>query len=99
MTYYAITGIGWGRGETPEAAVEEYYRAQKRSWPHLTLSQLDEDFWGFVWNAPEGATGFYAESDLHWRMEDGSVEDSDEAQRVAEIGNVPARWRLQTASD
>jgi hypothetical protein len=89
MTYYAITGIGWGRGDTIDEALTNYFAHQRRNFRGITDTELDEA-WGFVWQAPEGATGFTLDLVLYWQFEDGPPEQADPLQRVWPIGSVPA---------
>jgi len=87
--YFAITGIGWGRGETVDEAKAKYLAAQRRNFPSITDEELDE-VWGFVWEAPEGATGFYIDlADLGVRWVDDDGNQVEGGRRVAPIGTVP----------
>lgn len=95
--YYALTGIGWGRGSTPSEAVENYLSAQRRNFPHLSEDELQE-VWGFVWQAPAGTTGFYdSPRGMTWVVDDGVREWAvpfDPADKVRGIGNVPSQFAL-----
>ena len=91
--FYAITGLGWGTGETPDEALETYLRIQRRNFPHLTDEDLDEA-WGFVWDSPEGAKGFFMDSALWWTFEDREPEQAQPEQRVKHIGSVPEFARI-----
>jgi hypothetical protein len=88
IEFYAVTALGWGRGESPARAVTNYYAAQRRNYPHITDESLDEA-WGFVWEAPEGATGFVLDHDLRWTFDDQPAQLATDAQRASAIGNVP----------
>ena len=88
--YWAITGLGWGRGATAEEAVANYRKAMKRDYPKVNQYDLDEA-WGWVWLEPEEATGYWMDSELWWKMEGGTVQKAEDSQRVHTIGNVPAR--------
>ena len=96
--FYAISAMGWGRGDTPDKAESEYRKALKRDYPHLTEEDIQEA-WGFVWEAPEGATGFYSDNAVHWTFDDpeGRREsiDAEASQRVQNLGYVPERWSLK----
>ena len=88
--YWAITGIGWGQGSTPDEAERNYRSAQRGNYPNVPEAELDE-FAGTVWKAPAGATGFYdTPSGWWWRMgeDDGVKFQMDE--KVATIGEVVA---------
>jgi hypothetical protein len=86
-TFYAITGLGWGKGDTPIEAVETYLRIQRTNFPHLTDDEITE-VWGFVWQAPEDATGFSLDSRLWWQTDAGPRE-ADASERVLPIGVLP----------
>lgn len=87
--FYAITGLGWGRGDSLMVAVEEYLKAQRRSFPHLSQDELEEA-WGFVWLAPEGATGFFdGVQGFYWKMGDADSVLFEQSQKVAPIGKLP----------
>ena len=94
--FYAITGLGWGVGSTLVEANANYEQAQRRNFPRLTDEALKEA-WGFIWQVPEGTTGFHhTPSGLYWQFanEEGDAnlkepELSDSRQRVAYVGNVP----------
>lgn len=87
--YYAITGLGWGRGDTPVEAEQTYLRIQRQNFRSLTDEDLAEA-WGFVWQAPEGATGFVMDFQIYWQFEDRDPEVATPDQRVHTIGRVPA---------
>lgn len=94
MTYWAITGLGWGRADEAVEAVEVYLRIQKRNFPHLTDEDLAEA-WGFVWRAPEGATGFFDDgSGMTWRIGEEDTQPFEQEQKVLNVGNVPQMLRL-----
>lgn len=87
--FWAITGIGYGRGFTADEAVENYRAIQRRNFPHMSSDDLDE-CWGYVWRAPDGTTGFHADSKVWWELSDDSNVEADPSQRVQPIGRVPA---------
>ena len=80
-TYYAISGIGYGRGDTPGKAVaahREYAVAAKPSWVNMPNWQdrLDDpELAPTVFRAPEEATGFRLEggSSVYWLGPDSSL--------------------------
>lgn len=90
QTFYTITGLGWGKGETPDEAETNYRNIQKRNFPHLTDEDLD-DVWGFTWKPPAGTEGFSMDlsGHLRWRLEDDTLVPSEKSQRVRPVGNVP----------
>lgn len=96
VMYYAITGAGWGRGHTIDEAVDNYRDAIRRSWPTMWKGILDgEDApWGFVWEAPEGADGFYLDSEIHWTGPDGFNQTATADQKRVDVGPVPAKWSV-----
>lgn len=90
--YYAISGIGYGKGHTPEEAVENYYEIQQRNFRHLhrtkpgRIKALKVDAPPTVFHAPEGVNGFILDSVVRWQMTDGTVVPASDDQRV----DVPA---------
>ena len=93
MTYYAITGLGWGRGEDAMEAITNYRDIQKRNFRHLSEDDLREA-WGFLWKAPEGATGFrQVIGGTEWTTDGDPIPFAAEDKR-ADIGNVPEQFRL-----
>lgn len=89
--FYAITGLGWGTGDTPEKAVATYRRIQERNYPDMLIEGWFDQAWGFVWDAPEGTTGFYDDgfSGLHWQFDDNTTRKATAEQRVAFVGRPP----------
>lgn len=94
--FYAVTGIGYGKGFTVDEALDNYREAQRRNFSHLSDDELDEA-WGFVWAVPETTVGFAADSTIWWELDDGTRVKSDASQRVAEIGRVPDFAKLVTS--
>lgn len=80
-TYYAISGIGYGRGDTPVEAVvthRQYAVAAKPSWVNMPNWQdrLDDpELQPVVFRAPADATGFRLEggSSVYWIDETGNL--------------------------
>lgn len=87
--YFAISGIGYGKGDSPVEAIENYVETQLRNIRAKdtifgTKAKLEEglrtgNFQAIVWKAPEDATGFVLGMGLQWEMSDGryvpAVED------------------------
>lgn len=75
--YFAIGPRGWGRGSTPQEALDVYVGYQ--SWIKVkdTVFKRRADLDAYlreqaqVWLAPEGATGFFSASPLglHWTFD------------------------------
>lgn len=75
--YWAITGLGWGRGETAEEATANYVAAQLRNYraadtvfetrPKFKAALETGECAARVWQAPEGTEGFYADPTIHWQ--------------------------------
>lgn len=79
-TYWALSGLGWGRGETPQEAVDNYVEAQMRNYPAkhtvfktrpkfkaaLTTGEVKPE----VWKAPEGYDGFVTGMGAFWTADD-----------------------------
>lgn len=81
--YYAISGFGYGRGDTPGEAIEQYVSAQLRSFPAKSTRFGTPKKWeaalrtgeakAVVWLAPEGTTGFVLESgSVRWLSNDAN---------------------------
>jgi len=89
-TYWAISGLGWGKGETPEKAVKTYLRVQRQNFRHLSAEEILEAR-GQVLLAPEGATGFAMGFEDSWLDADGGPlsEIDYPTQVVAWIGALP----------
>ena len=79
-TYYAISGIGWGQGETPEQAVTNYVATQLRNYdakqtiyktrPKWKTALTDGAAKADVWLAPDEADGFVIDHrGLQWTSE------------------------------
>ncbi len=90
--FYTLTGIGWGKGASIMEARANYLTAQRRNFPHLTDEELMEA-WGYIWQAPVDATGFYdTPSGYYWSFSDSpgrEGEQFDPGQRVSYMGDVP----------
>lgn len=92
--FYAISGIGYGKGFTAEEAVENYVKIQLRNHPAKNTVFGTRAKWEAalrtgeakpqVWHAPEGATGFILDSRIHWTMKDGSHVTATEEHLVAQ---------------
>lgn len=77
--YWAISGLGYGKGNTPGEAIENYVAAQKRNLPakstiYGTPKKWDEalrtgEAKADVWRAPDGATGFVLDPSLKWEID------------------------------
>lgn len=79
--YYALSGLGWGRGNTPGEAIENYVESNSRNWK-MTIFKSRAGFEKAlrtgdakpqVWHAPEGATGFVQDTILRWQIGDEYV--------------------------
>lgn len=75
--YYALSGLGYGKGFTPEEAVANYVAAQLSNYraadtvfktrPKFKAALETGELAPQVWLAPEGTTGFRAGSGyLYW---------------------------------
>lgn len=85
--FYAITGIGYGKGFTAEEAVENYIATQCRNFKASREEVLAES-WGRIWQAPEGTIGFVLDSSVQWEV-GGEYVAATPDQRVGDVGNVP----------
>lgn len=76
--FWAISGLGYGRGFTPGEAIENYVATQLRNMPAKNTIFETKPKWekalrtgeakARVWHAPEGVTGFVTDGRLHWLM-------------------------------
>lgn len=74
--FWAISGIGYGKGFTPGEAIENYVAVQMRDTPAKNTIFGTRAKWeaalrtgeakADVWHAPEGVTGFVTDGRLHW---------------------------------
>lgn len=99
--FWAISGIGYGKGFTPEEAVENYVKTQLRNYSAKSTIYKTRPKWEAalrtgdakpqVWRSPEGFTGFTLGSGLQWTREvDGKTEyrEAQAGDRV-EVAEVP----------
>lgn len=86
--FYAITGLGWGRGDTAQEAIDNYLRVVRKNFPHLSDEERDE-VWGFVWEAPEGTTGFFIDNRVHWLDAEERPTVCEPTERRQAIGTLP----------
>lgn len=91
--YWAISGVGYGRGFTAEEAVENYVAIQLRNYPASTTIFKTKPKWeaalrdgeakAEVWKAPEGTTGFVVDHrGLQWYDADATYTPATEDQLV-----------------
>lgn len=79
--FYAISGIGYGKGFTAEEAEENYYAQQARSFRHLhrtvkgRIAKIKEMAPPSIFKAPADATGFVFDGSVRWTVTeaDGST--------------------------
>ena len=99
--YRAISGIGYGQHcDTPQEAVESYVRSMMRdvkaantiydTKPKWEAALRSGDAKPIVWLVPEGATGFFLDSSVHWTWPDGKHQKAELSERVftAPVGAV-----------
>lgn len=87
-TYWAITGIGYGRGATEAEARENYLSAQQRNFPHLA-DKILEISWGRVYEVSAEITGFQLGSDVRWSAGEKNYVTPAHVAVVGDIGEVP----------
>jgi hypothetical protein len=73
--YYAISGLGWGRGDTIEAAHRNYVKWKAA----LETGDAKPD----IWLAPEGTKGFIYDGKLQWYDADDNYTDATAEERVS----------------
>lgn len=79
--FWAISGIGYGKGFTAEEAEANYVTAQLRNYrakdtiygtgPKFRAALESGDLRPSIWQAPEGTTGFFSDGQIHWTRGDG----------------------------
>lgn len=94
--FYAISGIGYGKGFTPEEAQENYVATQLRNYPARSTVYGTRKKWqealttgdakAIVWEAPEGTTGFVLDGRVRWQDADGKYTDADLSHRYIRLG-------------
>lgn len=90
VTYWAISSIGYGSGDTPEKAFKVYIDSQVRNFSHLSREEILEGARGQVMRAPQEATGFVIGYEDHWTKDGDPLQDFDYPNEVvAWIGALP----------
>lgn len=93
--YWAISGLGYGKGFTPEEAVENYVAIQLRNYrakdtifgtrPKFEAALREGEVKAEVWKAPEGTTGFVVDHrGLQWYDADSTYTAASEEHLVSE---------------
>lgn len=83
--YFAISGLGYGKGFTVAEAIENYVQTQLvnhraedtifETRPKFEAALREGNLKAEVWLAPEGFTGFMTGQGAHWTREvDGKTE-------------------------
>ena len=87
--YWAISGIGYGKGFSEQEARENYVAIQERNWarmgyagesPDLRTALTEGELQPVTYLAPEGADGFFSDGRVHWtqdgqHMREATVDD------------------------
>lgn len=92
--FFAISGIGYGKGDTAEEAVENYVKTQLRNYDAKTTVYKTKSRWeealrtgdaaAQVFHAPEGATGFtLGFAGLQWKMSGDRFVDAKDEERLS----------------
>ena len=94
--YYAITGLGYGKGFTVTEAYENYVQSQLRNLrakdtiyetkPKFEAALRNGDLRPDIWKAPEGTTGFVLDTRLRWCDADNNYTEATEDQLVEKGG-------------
>lgn len=93
--FYAISGIGYGKGDTPEEAVDNYVATQLRNHPAKNTVFKTKPKWeaalrsgdakGIVWEAPEGTVGFVLDGRVRWEDAEGNYTNANVSQRYIRL--------------
>ena len=76
--YWAISGIGYGKGFTPEEAKANYAKTQLRNHGPQVRDLLENEAAPVVYLAPEGSDGFVHSWDgLTWTAGDDDVRKAE----------------------
>lgn len=94
--FYAISGLGYGKGFTPEEAVENYVTTQLRNYPAKSTIYKTRPKWqealrtgdakAVVWEAPEGTVGFVLDSRVRWYDAENNYTNADVSHRYIALG-------------
>lgn len=90
--FWAISSIGYGKGFTPQEALDNYVRIQARNYPARTTVFKTAPKWKEalrsgeaapeIWKAPEEADGFVIGMGSHWTKDGSPVREFDGEDRV-----------------
>ena len=91
--YYAISGLGYGKGFSPEEAVQNYVATQMRNHKaantqyktkaKFEVGLREGEMKAKVWHAPEGTAGFVIDhTGLNWYDDDGKYTPATAGDRV-----------------
>lgn len=90
--FWAISSIGYGKGFTPEEALDNYVQIQVRNYPANTTAFKTKPKWAEalrsgeaapeIWKAPEGFTGFVIGMGAHWTRDEGGSQEFQGEDRV-----------------
>lgn len=90
--FYAISGLGYGKGFTATEAYENYVQTQLRNTrakdtiyetkPKFEAALRTGDLKPDIWQAPEGTAGFVIDSSLRWYDDDDNYTAATEEHLV-----------------
>jgi hypothetical protein len=96
--YWALSSIGYGKGHTPEEAVENYVTSQLRNFrakdtifktrPKWEAALRNGEASPSLWLAPEGFTGFVNGMGSWWTREEGDNQEFSIHDRVFTFGGA-----------
>lgn len=77
--FFAIGGIGYGKGFTVDEARDNYVAIQRSNFPHIDAAELtDGNLRPVLWQAPEGVTGFFTDGGApYWTQEGEKARQAD----------------------
>lgn len=82
LKYWAISGIGYGKGATVAEAVATHDEIQQRNYGKMLAVPVAEVPL-IVWEPPVGITGFYLAGEVWWTSEDADFVASPTEARAA----------------
>lgn len=88
-TFWAISAVGYGRGESQAEALTNYYEIVQRDFKHLArtrpqrIERIRRDAPPTLFRSPDGATGFVLDTGVRWTFPDGTMVEAREEDLIA----------------
>jgi hypothetical protein len=88
---WAVSGLGWGRGETVEEAVRNHDEIVGRDWGKMLSVPINEVGLA-VWECPDWATGFVTDGSLRWTAEGHGSYKADPEKEIRAVRRPDPHW-------